>query len=359
MSVKKLEFKNLPSLGRSSAGQEVFLGGFSGLHYLGKTPEGRHRFITHTDRGPNGDMYNGNRPFLMPDFTPRWILFSLNKEFKDLVLEKTVLLRNSEGNLSGLPPVVGLEDPVDVYDYLLPSNPSGIDPESITQDQKGHFWMGEEYFPSLLEFSPEGLLLNRFLPDKHFPELFAQRRLNRGFEGLTFFKKNIWAFLESPLKSGPDDLQGPILIFNPSSQKSEGVKHYPFDNSTADQIGDVATLKISGQELGILVLERNNVLGHDGYRKIYFIPDPSKEGPVKKRLVVDLVKIGVDDVEKIEGMTVVEGRYLLLMNDNDFALRGRPDYLKTGLVPTKDEGSYIYVIDLNSLLPKTWSWAHE
>ena len=174
-----------------------------------------------------------------------------------------------------------------------------------------------------------------------------------------FFKKNIWAFLESPLKSGPDDLQGPILIFNPSRQKSEGIKYYPFDNSTADKIGDVATLKISGQELGILVLERNNVLGHDGYRKIYFIPDPSKEGPVKKRLVVDLVKIGIDDVEKIEGMTVVEGRYLLLMNDNDFALRGRPDYLKTGLVPTKDEGSYIYIIDLNSLLPKTWSWAHE
>ncbi len=359
MSVKKLEFKNPPSLGRSSAGQEIFLGGFSGLHFLGKTPQGRHRFITHTDRGPNGEMYNGNRPFLLPDFTPRWIIFSLDQDFKDLVLEKTILLQSPEGNLSGLPPVVGLEDPVDVYDYLLPPNTNGIDPEGLTQDQKGHFWMGEEYLPSLLEFSPEGMLLNRFTAGKHFPELFAKRRLNRGFEGITFFKNNIWAFLESPLKAGPGDLQGPILIFNPNTQKPVEVKYYPFDNSTADKIGDVATLKIAGEELGLLVLERNNVLGKDGYRKIYFIPDPSQSGPLKKRLVADLIKIGIDNVEKIEGMTVVDGRYLILINDNDFALRGHPDYLKTGLVPTKDEGSYIYVIDLNSLLPKTWSWAHE
>ncbi len=359
MSVKKLEFKTLPSLGRSSAGQEIFLGGFSGLHYLGKTPQGRHRFITHTDRGPNGDMYNGNRPFLLPDYSPRWIFFSLDKDFKDLVLEKNILLRNSDGNLTGLPPAPGLEDPVDVYDYLLPTNPNGIDPECITQDQRGHFWMGEEYLPSLLEFSPEGLLLNRFMPGQHFPELFVQRRLNRGFEGMAFFKKNIWAFLESPLKSGPENLQGPILIFNPTSQKSVDVKYYPFDSSAADKIGDVATLKIAGQELGLFVLERNNILGKDGYRKIYFVPDPSQEGPLKKRLIADLTKIGIDDVEKIEGMTVVEGRYLILLNDNDFALRGRPDYLKTGLVPTKDEGSFVYVIDLNLLLPKTWSWAHE
>ena len=281
-SLRKLEFKDLPSLGRTSAGQEIFLGGFSGLHYLGKSSDGRYRFITHTDRGPNGDMYNGNRPFMLPDFIPRWILFSVDPGFKNLVIDKTVLLKNAAGNLSGLPPVVGLEDPVDVYDYLLPVNPNGIDPECITQDKKGHFWMGEEYFPSLLEFSEDGMLLSQSFPGKNFPDLFAQRRLNRGFEAIAFFKNNIWAFLESPLKSGPADLKGPVLIFNPITKKSVGVKYYPFDNSEADKIGDVTTLSISGEDLGLLVLERNNVLGRKGFRKIYFIPDPSREGATSR-----------------------------------------------------------------------------
>lgn len=355
MSVKKIEFKNLPSLGRSSAGQEVFLGGFSGVHFLGKTSEGRYRFITHTDRGPNGDQYNGNRPFLLPDYVPRWIFFSTTTEFSDLKIENTILLKNATGNLSGLPPAPGLEDPVDVYDYLIPTNPNGIDPEGITQDKLGHFWMGEEYLPSLMQFSAEGVLLERFLPAKHFPELFSKRRFNRGFEGLAYFKNMLWVFLESPLKSGPEDLKAPILIFDPLTKKSIGIKHYPFDDSSADKIGDVAAFK----DLGIFVIERNDILGKKGFRKIYFIPDPSKNGPLKKKLVADLANLGIDDVEKIEGLTIVEDRYLVLLNDNDFGLDGRPDYLKTGLVPTKDEGSYIYVIDLNSLLPKTWSWTPE
>lgn len=353
--MKKLEFKDLPSLGRSSAGQEIFLGGFSGVQYLGKNSEGHYRFVTHTDRGPNGDMYNGNRPFLLPDYIPRWVYFNISPNFKDVIIEKTVLLKNKEENLSGLPPVAGLEDPVDVYDYLLPTNPHGIDPECITQDGQGHFWMGDEYFPSLLEFSAEGVLLNRLLPTKDFPALFAQRRLNRGFEGMTYFKNNLWVFLESPLKAGPTDMKGPILIFDPVTKKSIGVKYYPFDTSSADKIGDVAAFK----DLGLFVIERSNVLGSNGERKIYFMPDPSKDGPIKKRLIVDLAKIGLDDVEKIEGLTVVEDRYLVLMNDNDFGLSGRPDYLKTGLVPTKAEGSYIYILDLNSLLPKNWKWDQE
>ena len=353
--MKKLEFKNLPSLGRSSAGQEVFLGGFSGLHYLGKKPDGRFSFITHTDRGPNGEIYNGNRPFLLPDYIPRWVYFSTTADFKDLRIDKIVLLKSPEGTLSGLPPTTGLEDPVDVYDYLLPPNPAGIDPECIAQDSQGHFWMGEEYFPSLLEFSSDGTLLHRLMPNKDFPALFAQRRLNRGFEGMTYFKNNLWAFLESPLKAGPADMKGPILIFDPVKKQTVGVKYYPFDASSADKIGDVAAYK----DLGLFVIERNNVLGPTGERKIYFIPDPGKDGPLKKRLIVDLAKIGLDDVEKLEGLTVVENRFLVLMNDNDFGLNGRPDYLKTGLVPTKAEGSYLYILDLNSLLPKDWKWDQQ
>ena len=40
----------------TAAGQKLFLGGFSGLHFEGIDPKtGRYKFITHTDRGPNAE----------------------------------------------------------------------------------------------------------------------------------------------------------------------------------------------------------------------------------------------------------------------------------------------------------------
>jgi hypothetical protein len=353
--VSKLEFKNMPSVGRSPAGQDVLLGGFSGLHYLGKTETGAFRFVTHTDRGPNGDMYNGNRPFLIPDFNPRWIFFTVDSGFKEITIEKTVLLRTKDGPISGLPFQKGPEDPVDVYDYLLGLDPNGIDPEGITRDTKGHFWMGEEYAPSLVEFNDQGILLKRYFPGKDFSAIFARRRLNRGFEGITFYKNQIWAFLESPLSETPGDLNIPVLVFDPFKGKGLTEKYYPIDSPLAQQIGDAANF----DDRGMLVIERNNIKGPGEIKKLYFATEDGTKPLLKKKLVADLVALGIDEVEKLEGLTVIDGRYLALVNDNDFGLRGRPDYLKTGLVPTKAENSFLYIIDLNSLLPKNWHWEEE
>ena len=42
------------------------LGGFSGLAFEGMTRDGKLKFITHTDRGPNGEPTGIMRPFLLP-----------------------------------------------------------------------------------------------------------------------------------------------------------------------------------------------------------------------------------------------------------------------------------------------------
>ena len=72
------EWQDLPLVGRTAAGQKILLGGFSGLAFEGRTRDGKLKFITHTDRGPNGEPTGIVRPFLLPDFTPRLVRFTLN-----------------------------------------------------------------------------------------------------------------------------------------------------------------------------------------------------------------------------------------------------------------------------------------
>lgn len=54
--VRQFTFDNLPLLGTTAAGQNISLGGFSGLHFESINPKnGNLQFITHPDRGPNTD----------------------------------------------------------------------------------------------------------------------------------------------------------------------------------------------------------------------------------------------------------------------------------------------------------------
>ena len=72
----------LPVIGTTLTGQEIRLGGFSGLHFEGIDKKtGRYRFITNTDRGPNGEPTGINRPFLLPEFTPEIVRFELDRNY--------------------------------------------------------------------------------------------------------------------------------------------------------------------------------------------------------------------------------------------------------------------------------------
>jgi len=59
--------------------EDLHLGGFSGLHFEGKNDQGEWLFLTFTDRGPNAEIIPDpdgktvRRPFVKPDFQPRWI----------------------------------------------------------------------------------------------------------------------------------------------------------------------------------------------------------------------------------------------------------------------------------------------
>src|SRR4051812_15478447 len=73
-TLQRYVFRNPPRIGRTLDGQDLVLGGFSGLAYLGDD-----RFLSHTDRGPNPEPRDGKRPFSLPDFQPRLIEVHLDR----------------------------------------------------------------------------------------------------------------------------------------------------------------------------------------------------------------------------------------------------------------------------------------
>ncbi|MGH8238955.1 MAG: hypothetical protein ACREXP_18310, partial [Steroidobacteraceae bacterium] len=98
------EWNDRPVIGATAAGQKLRLGGFSGLQFEGVTAEGKLRFITHTDRGPNAEPIGINRPFLLPFFNPRIVRFTLDPQDGRFELTDQIELRAENGRLlTGLP----------------------------------------------------------------------------------------------------------------------------------------------------------------------------------------------------------------------------------------------------------------
>ena len=228
-STKIYEFHSsaLPSIGATAAGQQLFLGGFSGLHFEGVDRKGgRYKFITHTDRGPNAEPDGINRPFLLPKFAPEIIRFELDRKTGALTLTKRIPLQSAPGaHLTGLPntaidesPNTPYNDevPVDLLGKKLPLDPLGGDFEGLVTDPTGTFWMVDEYRPAIYHFDATGVLIKRYVPigtalaagqpkgtfgEEVLPAVLAQRRQNRGFEAIAYDNGKIYAFVQSPLRN--------------------------------------------------------------------------------------------------------------------------------------------------------------
>ena len=94
-----------------------------------------------------------------------------------------------------------------------------LDPESFRRAKDGSYWIGEEFNPSLLHFSAEGVLL---APPFKIAELNsvdnpsgdkANLPRSRGFEGMAISADGKWLY---PMLEGPVENAGPALIFTPS-----------------------------------------------------------------------------------------------------------------------------------------------
>lgn len=294
------EWDNLPSIGKTAAGQRMTLGGFSGLAYEGATRDGKLKFITHTDRGPNAEPTGILRPFVLPQFTPRIVRFTLDPVSGRFELTEQIEFRRPNGRpLSGLPNTALSADanqpyndeaPVDLFGKTLPLDPQGGDFEAIVVADDGSFWLGDEYRPAIYHFDKRGVLLQRYVPIgthaaagkpvptaglagefgiEALPAVIAQRRQNRGIEALAELDGKLYAFVQSPIRNPASLANGAlnalrnvrVVEFDPETLATRQFL-YEMDNpipldatdTRADKIGD-ATSTGSGE---FLVVERDD-----------------------------------------------------------------------------------------------------
>lgn len=330
--VQLIPLSQPPVLGKTVYGQELHLGGFSGLIFLKK--EGDELFfVTHTDRGPNPKKSEGRRPFGLPEFAPELVFFSI-KDGQWKISQRLPLKVTKDKKISGLPNKEGNEPPVDLKLKPLAYDPQGMDLEAIALDPKDGYWMGEEYGPSLVHFNKEGVLVSRVLPGQGLPASYGDQTHNRGFEGLAVQDGKVYGFLQSPMPQ--DGSKGRIVEVDLKSLKTSAEYFYHFDSK---KIGDVWGLG-KGQ---FLVLEQNGSSGKKAFKKIFKITLNGANKEVKKELFLDLSTTALADFEKVEGLTQIDAKTLAIVTDNDFGIRGKTDE-KTGKIPLKEEKSQLGLI---------------
>ena len=374
------ELADLPLLGTTAAGQEIRLGGFSGLFFEGMDEAGRLLFVTHTDRGPNpesqdvdGDGVN-ERAFALPDFQPVIVRLALDPLAGSVkILEQIGLTRADGTPLTGLPNLAGEagmayadEEPVDLQGNPLALDPLGADLEGVVRAEDGTYWLVDEYRPALYHVAADGILIARYVPEgsnseetgvavgeEAIPAIYAQRRANRGFEAVALRDGILYAFVQSAIDNpdgGKDNNSKAatlvrILAFDTAAGEAVGEYFYRVDGGEVDKIADAAVMP----DGTFLVMERDESTGAEAHKFIYRIDidaatnflgydlptgveQQSDAGlaalgitPVAKTLFVDLGAIGYDRVDKPEGLALIDETTLAVINDDDFGAGGEFD----------------------------------
>ncbi len=248
---------DLPSIGNDAFGKAIPSGGFSGLQYIG-TSNGKWRFLTVSDRGPNGEPVNVDgdaaleRPFLLPSYQARISTLEFDPATKQAAIVGTTMLTRADGTpLTGLPNIPGTdEEPVQIVPAADPTrtgtftsggvtlgykvlsyDPMGADLEGVYRTTTGNMWMVDEYRPAIYEFDAAGKMVSRFVPSgtaaltpdpndafgtETLPAHLIKRQANRGFEALAVdeAKGLIFAFVQSPLDTvsgNSSDTGGPLV----------------------------------------------------------------------------------------------------------------------------------------------------
>lgn len=300
-------WRNRPVLGTTPGGQTINLGGFSGLWFEGfGSDTNKLRFLTHPDRGPNGEpiVVRGQtrRPFALPNFQCEVVRFELDRVTGSFTILNRVGLTRTDGTtpISGLPNLQaaaqGLaytdELPIDLNGNDLGNDPFGADLEGICVDAAGTWWMVDEYRPAIYNFSNTGRLLDRYIPagtaasvaaapgtygNEALPAVYARRRANRGFEACAIEGDILYAFIQTSLDN-PDNASDAtskassfcrILAFNTVTKQVVGEYLYPMFEKfgSCDKIGDAVSL--GGGKF--FVVERDDATGLSARKYVFEI----------------------------------------------------------------------------------------
>ena len=314
-SAKNFGFELEYAAGTANLPSDVLAGGLSGLTFAGKeTVSGTELDIYYsiTDRGPNGNVVDGKRQFLDPDFQPSIYKQGMNRTTGAVSELARIGLKRADGTpLTGLPQLASKDDiPVDKTNAALPYDPFGIDSETVSVlnvtiggTNRKVFAVGDEYRGQIALFDfNTGNLIQRYIPAgqkaqlaaQHnvnggspigaetidsLPAIYGNRWSNRGIEGMAFNSTDgfLYAFMQSPLDvdaNGDGTTEGRsrseltrILAIDPATGSPVKEHLYLLSGRTGqDKIGDVAFDEARGV---FLVMERDSTRSLTGFKQVY------------------------------------------------------------------------------------------
>ena len=386
-----------------------------------KHPTNANQFYALTDRGPNatytGDLGTG-KVFPVADYTPRIGLFEIQDNGDVMVIEEILLKRPDGTFITGLPNSTALggtgETPYSVLDdgtvevlredmslpYDATSNPIllddyGLDGEGLVALSDGTFWVSDEYGPHMVHFDIDGTeigRINAFADDTrvtfNLPAEFANRRANRGMEGLavTPDEKTLVGIMQSTMYNPSSAVKALDIVRIVTVDTETGtVSQYLYKQEIA-QNSQSGIFALSATEF--VVIERDGAFlasNANAMKHLYkidisaatdletiadsgeWIQDASlgltKDGqtleqvvlnqgwtgltnitPVTKTLVADLVAEVQYPHDKLEGMWLINGSTIGVINDDDFAT-----WASGGVLEQKYLDAGQTVIDANTL----------
>lgn len=376
----------------------LHLGGiFSGLYHAQGEPE--NVFYAIADRGPNSRITIGKerrRTFAVPEYNPTIYKLSVAGDRIEII-DQTPIITTTKQPVTGLPNTNNDEVP---YTYnaqtRLQLNPNGLDSEALACATDRTFWIGDEYSPSVAQIAPDGKVMHRLIPagmtlssDTNvrpvLPPIYAKRRLNRGFEGLTISQdgKSVFVALQSPLDFPTKNIgraSRTIRLLVLDTQKLIPVAEYVYVAEEASSFGAKKQGKMKIGDLAfvnpttLLAVERTNkvariyrvdfsgatnILGtrwsdlHNTTGVLEALAADRLETngitPVSKSLLIDLSQIP-EMPKKIEGLTIVNSKAIALGNDNDF---GFDRFDAKGRAVNNNLPSELLILHLSQALPLT------
>ena len=328
---------------------------------------GANEFIGITDRGPNG-MAGERRTFPLPPFCPTIVRFRL--EADKIVPTQFIPLKDKKGKLvSGISNIEGDERLYETADVksLLPFDPNGVDLEAIRALPDGKLILSEEYSPSILIVNTNGEILVRYTPASKpltnatypvktiLPDVFAQRRLNNGFESLAVStdQKTAYAILQAPMGDAKNahyrdsrvvralklDLTNPLdarvigeflLHTSPAKDYSAKQKQAKIYFSDAAWIApDKLLLAERGKYMVRLITvdfsHATDILKHKKSGELFFEDTSTdltaeKIQPAQTTEIFSTREVPEITSDKIEGVAILSPTEIALANDNDFGI---------------------------------------
>jgi hypothetical protein len=227
-----------------------------------------------------------------------------------------------------------MEPTFDVTGARLPPDPAGADTEAVAVLADGSFWVAEEYGPSLIKVDDCGIVRRRWTPkgvelpggDDLLPARGAERRMNRGFEGLAASPNGAWlyaAFQSALDRPGADRRLTTIWKLDAETGELAGEFDYPFEppqSFTADAAaGDVGVDDLKICELAAVGHDRLLVLERISRSARIYRVDLAGGRALAKTLIFSTDAAGAIAAD-LEGMVLMSDRELILATDNDFGI---------------------------------------